>query len=142
MSDIAEEIEHPMVPLGINRMAIPRAAILLSMAMAAMILVSTIIVGYSVWKFTDINQDAFDAADRSLIQDPEAIDGTGRLLFCTTLAPLDSTTGTGRMFLQTRMICFYSLEKCDAIGSIRDKEIGHPWWYIIEEINRLIWSWR
>ena len=55
ISDIAEEIEHPMVPLGINRMAIPRAAILLSMAMAAMILLSTIIVGYSVWKFTDIN---------------------------------------------------------------------------------------
>lgn len=70
ISDTAEEIEHPMVPLGINRMAIPRAAILLSMAMASMILLSTIIVGYSVWKFTDINQDAFDATDRSLIQDP------------------------------------------------------------------------
>lgn len=72
ISDVAEEIEHPTVPLGINRMAIPRAAILLSLAMAAMILLSSIIVGYSVWKFMDINQDAFDATDRSLIQDPES----------------------------------------------------------------------
>ena len=72
ISDIAEEIEHPTVPLGINRMAIPRAAILLSMAMAAMILLSSVVVGYSVWKFMDINQDAFDATDSSLIQDPES----------------------------------------------------------------------
>ena len=63
ISDVAEEIEHPTVPLGINRMAIPRAAILLSLAMAAMILLSSIIVGYSIWKFMDINQDAFDATD-------------------------------------------------------------------------------
>ena len=72
ISDTAEEIEHPTVPLGINRMAIPRAAILLSLSMIALIFISTLVVGYSAWKFLDMNQDAFDATDRSLIQDPES----------------------------------------------------------------------
>jgi len=72
ISDTAEEIEHPTVPLGINRMAIPRAAIVLSLSMVALIFLSTVVVGYSLWKFLDINQDAFDATDRSLIQDPDS----------------------------------------------------------------------
>ena len=53
-------------------MAIPRAAILLSLSMIALIFISTLVVGYSAWKFLDMNQDAFDATDRSLIQDPES----------------------------------------------------------------------
>ena len=71
ISDTAEEIEHPTVPLGINRMAIPRAAIFLSISMVALIFLSTVIVGYSAWKFLEMNQDAFDATDKSLIRDPE-----------------------------------------------------------------------
>ena len=71
ISDTAEEIEHPTVPLGINRMAIPRAAIFLSLSMVALIFLSTVIVGYSAWKFLEMNQDAFDATDKSLIRDPE-----------------------------------------------------------------------
>ena len=39
--------------------------------MVALIFLSTVIVGYSAWKFLDMNQDAFDATDKSLIRDPE-----------------------------------------------------------------------
>jgi hypothetical protein len=62
-------VEHPTVPLGINEMAIPRAAILLSLATAALLIGSTIVVGYSVFVFVKENQDAFSVTDQDLLKD-------------------------------------------------------------------------
>jgi hypothetical protein len=62
-------VEHPNVPLGINEMAIPRAAILLSLATAALLICSTIVVGYSVYLFAKANQDAFSVTDTDLLKD-------------------------------------------------------------------------
>jgi hypothetical protein len=62
-------VEHPNVPLGINEMAIPRAAILLSLATAALLICSTIVVGYSVYQFAKANQDAFSVTDTDLLKD-------------------------------------------------------------------------
>ena len=69
ISDTPDEVEHPTVPLGINEMAIPRAAILLSLATAALLIVSTIVVGYSVYVFTKVNEDAFSVTDEDLFKD-------------------------------------------------------------------------
>jgi hypothetical protein len=69
ISDTPDEVEHPNVPLGINEMAIPRAAILLSLATAALLICSTIVVGYSVYKFAKENQDAFSVTDTDLLKD-------------------------------------------------------------------------
>jgi len=69
ISDTAEEVEHPSIPIGINEMTIPRAAILLSLATVALLIGSTIVVGYSVWKFMDVNEDAFNPTDIDLIKD-------------------------------------------------------------------------
>ena len=69
ISDTAEEVEHPTIPIGINEMAIPRAAILLSLATAALLIGSTIVVGYSVWDFSKKNEDAFKVTDIYLIKD-------------------------------------------------------------------------
>ncbi len=69
ISDTAEEVEHPTIPIGINEMAIPRAAILLSLATAALLIGSTIVVGYSVWDFSKKNEDAFKVTDIDLIKD-------------------------------------------------------------------------
>ncbi len=69
ISDTPDEVEHPNVPLGINEMAIPRAAILLSLATAALLICSTIVVGYSVYQFAKENQDAFSVTDTDLLKD-------------------------------------------------------------------------
>jgi len=69
ISDTPDEVEHPNVPLGINEMAIPRAAILLSLATAALLICSTIVVGYSVYRFAQANQDAFSVTDTDLLKD-------------------------------------------------------------------------
>jgi hypothetical protein len=69
ISDTPDEVEHPIVPLGINEMAIPRAAILLSLATAALLIGSTVVVGYSVYVFVKENEDAFSVTDRDLLKD-------------------------------------------------------------------------
>ena len=69
ISDTPDEVEHPTVPLGINEMSIPRAAILLSLATAALLICSTIVVGYSVFVFVKENQDAFSVTDQDLLKD-------------------------------------------------------------------------
>lgn len=69
ISDTAEEVEHPTIPIGINEMTIPRTAILLSLATAALLIGSTIVVGYSVWDFHKKNEDAFKVTDIDLIKD-------------------------------------------------------------------------
>ncbi len=69
ITDTPDEVEHPNVPLGINEMAIPRAAILLSLATAALLICSTIVVGYSVYQFAKANQDAFSVTDTDLLKD-------------------------------------------------------------------------
>ena len=71
ISDTPDEVEHPTVPLGINEMAIPRAAILLSLATAALLVISTIIVGYSAYVFVKENPDAFIPTDVDSIKDDE-----------------------------------------------------------------------
>ena len=69
ISDTPDEVEHPPVPLGINQMAIPRAAILLSLATAALLIGSTVVVGYSVYVFVKENEDAFSVTDQDLLKD-------------------------------------------------------------------------
>ena len=69
ISDTPDEVEHPNVPLGINEMAIPRAAILHYLATAALLICSTIVVGYSVYQFAKANQDAFSVTDTDLLKD-------------------------------------------------------------------------
>ena len=50
-------------------MAIPRAAILLSLATAALLIGSTVVVGYSVYVFVKENEDAFSVTDQDLLKD-------------------------------------------------------------------------
>ena len=135
ISDTAEEIEHPTVPLGINRMAIPRAAILLSLSMIALIFISTLVVGYSAWKFLDMNQDAFDATDRSLIQDPESREVVLGGYSPTIPAIQGKTIGVGLTFCLNKMTSSFCQEKCAVIGSTKEKAIGPRQQYTIEAVS-------
>jgi hypothetical protein len=99
-------------------MAIPRAAILLSLATAALLIISTIVVGYSVYDFAKNNEDAFSVTDKDLLKDENErwyweID----LLFIPATHVLES--GTGQMCLLTKMMYFSIQENCVVIGSIR-----------------------
>lgn len=140
ISDTAEEIEHPTVPLGINRMAIPRAAIFLSLSMVALIFLSTVIVGYSAWKFLEMNQDAFDATDKSLIGTRKQIGGIGRQLSFTTPATQGSMIGIGLIPSLIRMIFSYCREKSVVTGSTKGKETGPHWRSTTAGTNPSIWS--
>ncbi|MCS5555595.1 MAG: hypothetical protein NZ778_03710, partial [Arenicellales bacterium] len=51
ISDTPDEVEHPPVPLGLNEMAVPRAAILLSLGTAVVLILSTIWLGWAAWNF-------------------------------------------------------------------------------------------
>ena len=48
---ISDEPEDPPVPLGLNEMTIPRAAILASLGTIAMLLLSIIWVGWGAYSF-------------------------------------------------------------------------------------------
>ena len=68
ISDTPDEVEHPPVPLGINEMAVPRAAILLSISTVLVILLSSIWIGFSAVGFLEKLDESFDSVDESMIE--------------------------------------------------------------------------
>ena len=93
ISDTPDEVEHPTVPLGINEMAIPRAAILLSLATAALLIGSTIVVGYSVFVFVKENMVKANGIDRDNIL-------ASKVLFRACEESLWEDVGGGWMLVQ------------------------------------------
>ena len=53
MSDTPDEVEHPPIPLGLNRMAVPRAALILSVGTVVVLIASSVWVGLSAMAFLD-----------------------------------------------------------------------------------------
>ncbi|DAC47678.1 MAG: hypothetical protein CMA62_05230 [Euryarchaeota archaeon] len=68
ISDTPDEVEHPPVPLGINEMAVPRAAILLSISTVLVILLSSIWIGFSAVGFLEKLDESFESVDESMIE--------------------------------------------------------------------------
>ncbi len=68
ISDTPDEVEHPPVPLGINEMAVPRAAILLSISTVLVILMSSIWIGFSAVGFLEKLDESFESVDESMIE--------------------------------------------------------------------------
>nr|AIF00916.1 hypothetical protein [uncultured marine group II/III euryarchaeote KM3_13_G01] len=66
---ISDEPEDPPVPLGLNEMTIPRAAILASLGTIAVLLLSTIWVGWGAYVFLGQLDGAFSTIDESTLQD-------------------------------------------------------------------------
>ena len=68
ISDRPASEEHPVIPLGINEMTVPRLSILASFGTISMLIVSAIWVGFSATSFLDQFEDAFAAVAEEDIQ--------------------------------------------------------------------------
>ena len=68
ISDRPESEEHPIVPLGLNEMAVPRISIVASFATIAMLFVSTIWLALAASSFLSQFEDAFAAVNEDDIQ--------------------------------------------------------------------------
>ncbi|MDP6379544.1 MAG: hypothetical protein QF885_07835 [Candidatus Thalassarchaeaceae archaeon] len=66
---ISDEPEDPPVPLGLNEMTIPRAAILTSLGTIAMLLLSIMWVGWGAYSFLGQMDGAFVTVDESSIKE-------------------------------------------------------------------------
>ena len=56
------------MPLGINEMAVPRAAILLSLSTILVVLLSTIWIGIDAYRFMNHLEDSFGSVDESMLE--------------------------------------------------------------------------
>ena len=68
ISDRPEAEEHPVVPIGLNEMAVPRISILASFGTITMLLLSAIWLGFAANSFLNQFEDAFAAVAEEDIQ--------------------------------------------------------------------------
>ena len=69
ISDTPDEVEHPPIPLGLNKMAIPRAALVLSVVTGMGLLFSSIWVGLSAMSFLEELDASFGTTDVDVLKD-------------------------------------------------------------------------
>ena len=69
ISDTPDEVEHPPIPLGLNKMAVPRAALVLSVVTGITLLFSSIWVGLSAMSFLDELEASFGTTDVEILKE-------------------------------------------------------------------------
>ena len=69
ISDTPDEIEHPPIPLGLNKMAVPRAALVLSVITGISLLLSSVWVGISAKGFLDEIEASFGTTDVDILNE-------------------------------------------------------------------------
>ena len=69
ISDTPDEVEHPPIPLGLNKMAVPRAALVLSVVTGIALLFSSIWVGLSAMSFLDDLEASFGTTDVEILKE-------------------------------------------------------------------------
>ena len=69
ISDTPDEIEHPPIPLGLNKMAVPRATIVLSVITGIGLLLSSVWVGISAIGFLDEIDTVFGTTDTDVLNE-------------------------------------------------------------------------
>jgi hypothetical protein len=68
MSDTPDEVEHPPIPLGLNRMTVPRATLILSVGTVVVLIASTVWVGLSAMAFLDDLEASFGSTNVELLE--------------------------------------------------------------------------
>ena len=71
ISDTPDEVEHPPIPLGLNRMTVPRAAIVLSVITGLALILSSIWVGISAMSFLDEMDASFGSTDIEILKEDD-----------------------------------------------------------------------
>ena len=69
ISDTPDEVEHPPIPLGLNKMAIPRVALVLSIVTGLGLLFSSIWVGLSAMSFLEDLEASFGTTDVEILNE-------------------------------------------------------------------------
>ena len=69
ISDTPDEIEHPPIPLGLNKMAVPRATIVLSVITGIGLLLSSVWVGISAIGFLEEMDTVFGTTDTAVLNE-------------------------------------------------------------------------
>ena len=69
ISDTPDEVEHPPIPLGLNKMAVPRAALVLSVVTGIALLFSSVWVGLSAMSFLDDLEASFGTTDVEILKE-------------------------------------------------------------------------
>ena len=69
ISDTPDEVEHPPIPLGLNKMAIPRVALVLSIVTGLGLLFSSIWVGLSAMTFLEDLEASFGTTDVEILNE-------------------------------------------------------------------------
>ena len=69
ISDTPDEVEHPPIPLGLNKMAIPRVSLVLSVVTGLGLLFSSIWVGLSAMTFLEYLEASFGTTDVEILNE-------------------------------------------------------------------------
>lgn len=69
ISDTPDEVEHPPIPLGLNKMAIPRVSLVLSVVTGLGLLFSSIWVGLSAMSFLEDLEASFGTTDVEILKE-------------------------------------------------------------------------
>ena len=69
ISDTPDEVEHPPIPLGLNKMAIPRVSLVLSVVTGLGLLFSSIWVGLSAMTFLEDLEASFGTTDVEILNE-------------------------------------------------------------------------
>ena len=113
MSDTADEIEHPPIPLGLNRMAVPRAAIVLSIGTVVALIVSSVWVGLSAMAFLDDLDTSFGSKNVELLKSGDRWVWEVDLLFDTCSARGDDWDWPDNLSEQDDVFLYPGELRCD-----------------------------
>ena len=113
ISDTPDEIEHPPIPLGLNKMTVPRAALVLSIGTALVLISSSIWVGISAINFLDDLEASFGSTDVEMLESEGRWIWEVALLFDTCSAREDNWEWPESLADQDDMFLFPGELRCD-----------------------------
>ena len=113
ISDTPDEVEHPPIPLGLNRMAVPRAALVLSVITSMGLLFSTIWVGYYAMAFLEELDASFGTTDVEVLKQEGRWSWEVGLLFDTCSSRDDSWDWPDSLSDQDDVFLFPGELRCD-----------------------------
>tara|TARA_B100000959_G_scaffold285251_2_gene359396 strand:+ start:13937 stop:14902 length:966 start_codon:yes stop_codon:yes gene_type:complete len=113
ISDTPDEIEHPPIPLGLNKMTVPRAALVLSIGTALVLISSSIWVGISAINFLDDLEASFGSTDVEMLESEGRWVWEVALLFDTCSAREDNWEWPESLADQDDMFLFPGELRCD-----------------------------
>ena len=113
ISDTPDEVEHPPIPLGLNKMAVPRAALVLSAITAVGLIVSAVWVGLSAMSFLEDLEASFGSTDVEVLKEDGRWSWEVGLLFDTCSPREDDWAWPDSLADQDEVFLFPGELRCD-----------------------------